>query len=355
MNKITVLKAIDSVLGRGLAVVLPALHKKPLKSAYSPLSALIIRPGGIGDAVLLIPAIEELKKEYPYLKIDILCEKRNAGIFTIYTGMNKVYLYDKPADIISCFKNTYDIIIDTEQWHRLPALLTYFMNAGLKVGFNTNERGKFFTHKASYSHDSYEAESFLSLISKITGKSYTFPADVPFLDSPVYPESHLYEKYVCIFPGATVKQRRWGGHNYAETAKAVINMGFNVVILGGKSDTEDADIIMQHCPKAINYCAKTTLTETAMLLKGSVGLITADSGLLHLAVALGVPTVSLFGSGIEKKWGPKGKIHAILNRHLPCSPCTRFGYTPACKLNQKCIIEITVNEVLDQLVFKKVI
>ncbi|MBF0464040.1 MAG: glycosyltransferase family 9 protein [Nitrospirae bacterium] len=349
MNNITVLKTIDSVLGRALAVMLPAVRKKPHRCLKSPQSALIIRPGGIGDAVLLIPAIEELKKKYPDLKTDILCEKRNSGIFTIYTGVNKLYLYDKATDLLNCFKNSYDIIIDTEQWHRLSALLSYFMKAAIKVGFNTNERGKFFTHKTDYSHDTYEADSFLSLITTITGKDYKFTTDVPFLNSPAHPESHLYGNYVCIFPGATVKERRWGGHNYAKTAKTIMDMGFNVVILGGKSDTADADIIMQQCTGAVNYCARTTLKETAMLLKGSRALITADSGLLHLAAALGVPTVSLFGSGIEKKWGPKGKIHAILNRNLPCSPCTKFGYTPACKFAQKCIREITVNDVLDQL------
>ncbi|MEO5357128.1 MAG: glycosyltransferase family 9 protein [Nitrospirae bacterium YQR-1] len=346
MNKIKFLKTIDSIIGRGFAGLLPVSSEKTAGAATSPSRALIIRPGGIGDAVLLIPMIEELKKAYPGLKTDILCEKRNAGVFSIYTGMNRVYLYDKISDLIECFKNSYNIIIDTEQWHRLPAALAYFIGADIKAGFSTNEREKFFTHKVAYSHENYEAESFLTLLAAITGKSYEFPVNSPFLDAPEHPESHKLGNYICIFPGASVKERRWGGTNYGLTAKALTEMGFNAVILGGTAETEDAGIILRHCPQAANYCGTTTLRESAMLLKGAKALITADSGLLHVAVALNIPTVSLFGSGIEKKWGPKGKNHTIINKNLPCSPCTKFGYTPSCKYNQTCIRQITVDEVL---------
>ena len=61
---------------------------------------------------------------------------------------------------------------------------------------------------------------------------------------------------------------------------------------------------------------------------------------------LGVPTVSLFGPGIAKKWAPEGDRHVVLNRHLACSPCTRFGYTPKCPIQAQCMTGISVDDVV---------
>jgi ADP-heptose:LPS heptosyltransferase len=74
-------------------------------------------------------------------------------------------------------------------------------------------------------------------------------------------------------------------------------------------------------------------------------LISGDSGVLHLGVGLGTPTVSLFGPGIADKWAPRGEQHIVINHKLPCSPGTRFGTTPPCPIGAKCIQDITVDEV----------
>ncbi len=74
-------------------------------------------------------------------------------------------------------------------------------------------------------------------------------------------------------------------------------------------------------------------------------LVSGDSGVLHIAVGLNKPTVSLFGPGIAAKWAPRGEKHIVLNHHLDCSPCTRFGYTPSCSHGARCIQDITVEEV----------
>ncbi|MRR37660.1 glycosyltransferase family 9 protein, partial [bacterium] len=60
---------------------------------------------------------------------------------------------------------------------------------------------------------------------------------------------------------------------------------------------------------------------------------------------LGIPTVSLFGPGRAKKWAPRGDNHIVVNKHLPCSPCTTFGYTPKCHINARCMADISVDEV----------
>jgi ADP-heptose:LPS heptosyltransferase len=78
-------------------------------------------------------------------------------------------------------------------------------------------------------------------------------------------------------------------------------------------------------------------------------LVSGDSGVLHLAVGLDVPTVSLFGPGIAEKWAPRGDIHRVIDHHLACSPCTRFGTTPPCPIQARCLADIGVDEVLGKI------
>jgi len=91
-------------------------------------------PAGIGDAVLLIPAIEAVRMKFPDARIDILCEKRNADIFILTKMVNKVYLYDRGLELFKCLRNNYDVVIDTEQWHRLSAIVARMTGTPIRIG-----------------------------------------------------------------------------------------------------------------------------------------------------------------------------------------------------------------------------
>jgi lipopolysaccharide heptosyltransferase II len=351
MNKIKLLKLLDRIIGTPLTVL---TYRKDRIQKYPELmkNILIIRPGGIGDAVLLLPAMNALKAAFPDAGIDILCEKRNAGIFGLANGIREIYLYDRNLELLKCIRNRYDAVIDTEQWHRLSAVAAHLTGAPIRIGFATNDRRKFFTHQIPYSHDEYEVYSFLHLIASLTGITPGFQDDEPFITMekpfPAHLLPHLKKDadIIAIFPGASVLERRWGGENFGQAAKTLHESGKEIVILGAHDDRADADEIKKYIGDSIDLTGKTSLIDVASLLKHCRLLITADSGLLHIAVAVGTPTVSLFGSGIQKKWAPRGKKHIVLNHQLLCSPCTRFGYTPRCKNNVKCLSSIGGDEVM---------
>jgi len=92
-----------------------------------------------------------------------------------------------------------------------------------------------------------------------------------------------------------------------------------------------------------------SILETAQILSQTKLLLTTDSGIMHLSIAVGTPVVALFGPGIEEKWAPRDGKSIIINKHLPCSPCTRFGYTPPCPYDARCMQEISVNEVKEAI------
>jgi len=159
---IKAMKLIDTAVGRIATSFIPAQAQRQPPSLLT--SLLFIRPGGIGDAVLLAPAIYSVKYAYPKSRITILAERRNAGVFPLVPGVDEVLCYDQSRELLHVLCGRYDVVIDTEQSHRLSAVVARFASAPVKIGFDTNERRRMFTHLIPYSHNDYEAISFAHLL-----------------------------------------------------------------------------------------------------------------------------------------------------------------------------------------------
>ncbi|AJY71991.1 heptosyltransferase [Geobacter sulfurreducens] len=342
------LKQIDRLVGRLASSLLP--RPVPRQTNSPPKSILVIRPGGIGDAVLLAPALHALQRRYPGVSIDILAERRNAGAFALCPGLRSVSRYDVPAEFFSVLCSRYDIVIDTEQWHRLSAVVARVVRAGIKIGFATNERRRLFTHPIPYEQDDYEADSFMRLLTPlgIGGKG---EAECSFLAVPAR-DAELVDqllggqkgrRFVTLFPGASIAERRWGAERFASLAALLVQRGIDVVVVGGESERADGRAV--EAAGGLSLCGRTGLAATAAVIGRSALLVSGDSGILHIAVGLGIPTVSLFGPGRAKKWAPRNGCHTVIDKELPCSPCTTFGYTPKCPENARCMADIAVDEV----------
>lgn len=347
---IYLMKAADALLGRLITNLLPSLSTSVLPESFY--SILFIRPGGIGDAVLLAPELRDLKYKYPTTKITILAELRNAGVFSLIPAVDQLYCYDKPVEFWQAVSKKYDVVIDTEQWHRLSAIVARLVRAAVKIGFATNERRRMFTYSLPYSHDEYEVSSFKRLLEPLTGVSEQAEATIPFLTIPATAQESTgkrlaildHKPFVTIFPGASIPERRWGSARFRAVAAELAEKGYGIVIVGGTVDQADAQTIAGE--SGLNLAGQTSLAETAAVLARSALLVSGDSGVLHIAIGLGVPTVSLFGPGRALKWAPQGNQHAVINKNLPCSPCTTFGTTPPCPHSARCMQDITVDEVV---------
>ncbi len=349
MNKIVCLKMLDRTLGKLVCF----LFKK--NSANLPdkiKQVLFVRPGGIGDAALLAPAIKTFKKSFPQAECIVLAERRNAGVFELIPGINQVFRYDVPAELLAAFRLKPDIAIDTEQYHRLSAVVARFTTAASLIGFGTNERARLFHYAIPYSHDNYEVESFISLLVPLGIKRPSI-IDVPFLSVPMAALSKAAQLlapfggqlFIVIFPGASIPERRWGTERFQQVAIKLRQHGYGIVVVGGKEDTETGAAIVNGA--GLNLAGQTSLAETAAILNQAALLISGDSGVLHIGVGLGTPTVSLFGPGIERKWAPHGPQHIVLNQQLACSPCTRFGYTRKCPHQAECLQRISPEIVIE--------
>jgi len=349
--KIRILKAMDLVLGC-FAVRILGIFPAGCSGVSSPNSILFIRPGGIGDAVHLIPVIKLLKNKFPDVVIDVLAERRNSSVFALTPKVRSVKHYDMSGELLSVLMTGYDVVIDTEQWQRLSAVVARLVRADVRIGFATNERTRMFNFPVQYSHDDYEMLSFLKLLEPL-GISASEHIDPLWLEIPKEASTKSAEllsslmgnSFVTIFPGASIPERRWGADRFRDLAGMLADRGIRTVVVGGAEDAGDGDEIVRGIPIACNLAGKTSLLETAAVIDRCAVLVSGDSGILHIGVGLGKPTVSLFGPGISAKWAPAGGTHVVINRNHSCSPCTEFGYTPRCKIGAKCISEILPDEV----------
>lgn len=347
--KITLIKTIDRFFGTLIARLLPVARSRPAQALRR---ILVIRPGGIGDAVLLVPALRDLRAAFPDARITILAEKRNSAVFNLTPAVDEILCYDRPWELFTALSSVYDAVIDTEQWHRFSAVLTRLVRAPVTVGFATNERRRLFTAAIGYSHDSYEAVSFRALLAPL-GLVPQAALAVPFLLVP--PQAAVRgtmllgdlatRRFVTLFPGASIAERRWGRENFRRLAEELRERDIPVVIIGGREDVGEGEEIARG-GLGLQLAGKTSLAESAAIVSRTAVLISGDSGVLHIGVGLGRATVSLFGPGISGKWAPRGAHHRAISRGYDCSPCTRYGYTPRCLHTARCIRDITVAEVL---------
>lgn len=145
-------------------------------------------------------------------------------------------------------------------------------------------------------------------------------------------------------------RKRWALTNFIETIRFLTDsLGLQVVLIGGQEDVEESLIIKSLFPRIISSVGILKLAETAALLKQCSLFIGNDSGPLHLAAALHIPTIGLFGPTDPRQFYPyRAPLHRFIYKGLSCSPCYRFGggiwqYVPRCS-KAYCMEAITINE-----------
>jgi len=318
---------------------------------------LVVRPGGLGDAVLTLPMIAALKKNYANATIDVLAEKRNADVYRIGELVDEVYLYDtNPIGVIRRLRrNRYDLVVDTEQFHRLSRVIANAMHAEYLCGFDTTDQGRLLTHAISYSDDMYEAKSFLRLAEAVIGSPVPFDAERPFVSvlpaTRNWARKHLGtidEKLVTVMTVAGGEYRLWTTSRYAEIVTWLTDRNYRVVLLGGSDGIDAAAAIAadNRSDRVLNLAGQTSLAQTAAMLELADLSLSADTGIVHLAYGLGTSTIALFGPGRYRKWAPPGRRNRIVRKGLTCSPCTKFGRVPTCPHDIACMKEISVQNVI---------
>lgn len=354
--KSNIMRVADKIVGPAVCAVFSRAQKRIeyRRIDTDTRRVLVIRPGGIGDAVMLLPALVSVQNMFPNIVFDFLCESRNSEIMRLAFPHFVTMEFDtSPISVIKRLleRGRYCAVVDTEQFHNFSAVMCAMTRAPLRVGFkiNTNRRG-LYTHLVGYDPDAPEDRQFCRLFESAVGKEIKLPHKKNILcdalaglpDAPSRPGS----SYVLLHVGGSIPGKRWASENYAKVCdKLPENM--DIVLTGSKEDCPGAAEIIKHSHRRItNLCGRLPLRQTAALCRDADLLIGPDSGIAHLAAAAGTRCVVLFGPSDPDKWGPPEECGEAVRKKLPCSPCSIFGLTKPCS-DCVCIKSITPDEVAE--------
>jgi heptosyltransferase-2/heptosyltransferase-3 len=149
---------------------------------------------------------------------------------------------------------------------------------------------------------------------------------------------------VGVFPGAGWKLREWMPDRFAAIGDGLVrHFNAEVLIFGGQRESELVHTVANLMDaRAVPFAGNLQVRELAACIEKCDLFLTNDTGPMHIAAAVGTPTVSLFGPGNHIRFQPLGALHQTIRHDVPCSPCKQF--TDKCKDNI-CMKKITVDEV----------
>ena len=363
-SRARLLKILDATIGYATCKILGRVRHHaglpelaPTPDFQSLTRILVIRPGGMGDMLMLLPVLQAMRDANASLEIDIVCEKRNAPVLALAGLGGGAILYD--ANPIACLQRlrgtSYDAVIDTEQFHNFSAVMAWFSGAPVRVGFKMNPaRLALYTHLVSYNMDGYEMAQFARLlepfdislgVDSLHGTLAEAANALPMHVPPGIKTLTEAGPIIVIAPGSNNPYKHWDAGKCSELISRLDGPQRSFVLVGGNGEIDAEVVARAEVESLVDTCGTLDLEQTASILNSATLYIGCDSGLTHLATALGKPTIALFGPSDDEKWSRPHETHRVIRKDLPCSPCSIFGYNKLCR-EIACMRGISVDEVL---------
>ncbi|MBI4655452.1 MAG: lipopolysaccharide heptosyltransferase II [Elusimicrobia bacterium] len=364
------------VLDRYLSVLdklnVPVVHKFPQiddwkfnlsdnKNSRGFTKACVIQTAFLGDCVLTLPLLKAMKSLLKNPKITVLARPEMAEVFRNSGQADEIIADEKKKSkfffpeflrILRILKSRkFDVAVIPHRSLR-SALLAYFAGIPVRIGFDSSAGSFLFTKKIPFTWLLHDVERNMSLLLPFSGN---LSSDFPELKLPNAREFGFGGNiHIGISPGSVWDTKRWLPQRYAELIKK-LNGRFKtkVLIIGGKNETAwNSDIEKEAGPDScINITGKTNIPELMAVIKKLKLFITNDSGPMHIATALNVPTIAIFGPTTkELGFFPYGDIHKVIETPLKCRPCALHGSRRCPKRHFLCMRLITTDMVFNAAV-----
>jgi len=307
---------------------------------------LFIRIDRIGDLVLSTPALRVLKQRFPQSELVVLVSPSNQSLLLNNPYVDKVFAYDKRERLVDKIGviqqlrgHGFDLAIDPYPDYEVKtALVALLSGAKRRIGYSSYGRDVFFSLKGpGLVKDKHQIDLTLDILRPLgVGMNDKKPEIFLTNDEKQWARNWLRQRsaggkpIVGIHPGAYYESQKWPPDSFAEVARRLReNKRLDVIIFGGLGDKDLVEHINSMTSEDTLTHVQGDLRQFAALLSHCTLLICNNSGPLHVAVALGVPTISFMGPTNKERWMPIGDIHKVLRiDDLPCIGCN-MGY---CKI-----------------------
>jgi lipopolysaccharide heptosyltransferase I len=335
-----------------------------------PEKILAIRLSSLGDIISVLPAVACLKKRYPQAAIDWLVSSSFVDLLENNPDIDEVIGWDRELWRRKQFlagaremtglvhrlrKKKYDVVYDFQNQFR-SGLFGYAARIPRRTGFadSPEHNSMFYTEKIAVNSKTtlHFLERNLLLADCSLGCEKEFNIKPDGSDTSHVDEllksmpAQLDGPVITICPSARWETKLWPPSHFAELAARLVDkVNARIVFVGTQSDNAIIEKIAAF--KDFPYMSaagKTTLRQLACLIGKSRLMITNDSGPMHIAAAMGVSTVSIFGPTNPDLTGPYGPNHSVVSSKVECVGCGKRQ----CPSNLECLHSITADQVLTE-------
>jgi lipopolysaccharide heptosyltransferase II len=317
-------------------------------------SILIIRLSSLGDIVLTFPLVLALREKYPSAQIDFVVKKEYREVLEFCPGISNVFALDTAVGrsgldaLRNTFrKNPYSHVLDLHNNFRSRILRRGVGEHLSIINKRTLQRWLLVKFKLN----------LLKNAPDVVGRYFETANALGVVDSGNAPNisigSSRDPKLVAVAPGARHWNKRWPKENFIEVARKLLADGYKIELYGSADErtlAEEISIALAS-DRVTNLAGELSIKESTEHLSHASLAITNDSGLMHIANALDMPTISIFGPTIrEFGFMPRGENAIVVqNDGLSCRPCTAIGREDCPKGHFRCMKEITTEIVLHDI------
>ena len=333
------------------------------------MKALIVKLSSMGDIIHTLPALTDAKKNIPQIEFDWLVEPAFSEIPAWHPAVKEVIPIAlraiKKDNLINKIKKTskifsglhkrkYDIVIDAQGLVK-SALLARSCRSKIYGGFSWSTIREqlasiFYNNKIIINRDMHIIYKIRNLFADLLGYKLTDKIPNYGIDWQNFPKLENKNPYVVFLHGTTWENKHWPEQYWIDLANIVGNNGYEVHLMwGNQVEKERAERLAKHV-SIVKVLSKLNLKEVVSVLINAVGAVTVDTGIGHLASAIDIPVVALYGPSDPLKVWALGNKQVYVAPNISCAPCLKRN----CKYENKdnvypnCFAEIT-----PQLVWEK--
>lgn len=336
------LHLMDRYVGIPLVFVLGLFKQKFSCQNFSRIA--LLKTAAIGDTILLSGIIQDIQAAFPLAKISLFTGQSNLEAAKLIKGIEVLPLpIFRPLEAIKKIRVTsYDLWIDFDSWPRINAVFSFFAKAGCKAGFKTKGQARHFVYDKIAEHKQiHELENYRALLNLFAIRTNHLPR----LFLPIRPKTK--QIVLHLFAGGSKSiLKEWPIQKWLKLTDLLIERGYAIILSGSQKDRKRLEQVFYSKQVAI-AAGQLSLEQTALLLNSSYAVVSVDTGIVHLAAALGCRVVSLYGPTSFARWGGVGEtvIPISSQKH---KPCLHLGFEKGCKSN-RCMQEIEVSTVLEAI------
>ncbi len=319
---------------------------------------LIILHGSIGDVTRALPLVALLRRSYPTATLAWAVERPAHPLVEHYPGLNEVILFDRrrwwwdlAPFLLKIRARRFDLVLDLQR-HFKSGMISLFSGAPHRVGFNrldTKELNWLFNNH--FIPPVGEGISKLAHYLKFVEYLGIDPGPIAWQMELTQEEQNTVDRHLAgtrsafavLFVGARWQSKQWFPTQIAECARLLQERyRLAVVFLGGQEDDALAhESEKQSNLRVTNLVGRTSLREAMGIVARAKVAVGPDTGLMHIAAAVGTPVVSLWGATSPERAGPHGFMDLIVQGQAPCAPC----YFRRCRIGRICMQSIHVQDV----------